>query len=65
MISRRTIAWQALAIAAILLIASLAAAQNPSTSVHGNISDISGAMIRGAQVALLDSQQRLYPKPDD
>ena len=55
MISRRTIAWQALAIAAILLIASLAAAQNPSTSVHGNISDISGAMIRGAQVALLDS----------
>ena len=56
MISCRSTALRKLAAAALVAIGSLLAAQNPTTSLRGNISDISGAMIQGAQVSLLDSR---------
>lgn len=56
MIFRRSIASPGLAIAALVAISSVLAAQNPSSSLRGNVSDISGAMIQRAQVSLLDSR---------
>jgi hypothetical protein len=52
----RSIALRQLAIAALIVISSVVSAQNPSTSLRGNISDISGAMIQRAQISLLDSR---------
>lgn len=56
MISRRGIARRIFAIAVLVLIAVFAGAQNPSTSLRGNVSDSSGAILQNAQIALLDSR---------